>query len=192
MSGSLKKRLIGRGKNSFWKVPIYLLPVSFVACLTWKSPAGGIILLLMLVSLLALSTLAEYSGFFPQWRALGPTGADGSPWASSLADLKACQQFFNTYLFLLCPQQIPPKLYYFVSFMLTDSPKLLWRIQENSVPHFPLTCRRQGIKQLVLTQLLYSYSINATCSGATPFRSFKVWRQWIPISFEINTDTWGI
>lgn len=112
----------------------------------------------MLVSLLALSILSEYSGFFPRWRALVPTGADWSPSASSLAGLNNASNSLISICSCLCPQQmIPPKLYYFVSFMLPDSPKFLWCIQENRVPHFPLTCRRQRIKQLVLTKFLYSY-----------------------------------
>lgn len=79
--------------------------------------------------------------------------------------------------------------------MLTGPPKLLWCIQENSAPHFPLTCRRQGIKPLVLREFLYSYSSDKLTLLALvrpPFDLSESEGSEISISSEINTDAWGI
>lgn len=107
--GSLKK-INWRKKCLLKGLCCHHIYVSHLFCsLRWKSPAGSA-LLLVLVLLLLLTALSEYSGF-PLMKFSGSL-AGWSPPASRPADLKPCHQFFQIYLFLLLPSAATSRLLY--------------------------------------------------------------------------------
>lgn len=125
----------------------------------------------MLVLLLILTTLSEHSGFPPDEVLWFPLVQSGLHQAAHQQILNHASNSFISICSCFCPQQVPPDLYHFVSFEPNDSPKLLCQTQKTNALHFPLTCRRQGIKQLFLITthvFLEQWQINTDCSSATP------------------------